>query len=646
MEHTREASAASWLQQQRHRAINLLLGLIVVAAPLGILPGLLPLLEGQPANLNKDYLAAYTIAVVLFAIRRIPDRWRALGFLLLAYGFAVYALQAGWLGGGGRVFLLVFITVTAILIDSRASFIAAGLSLLTFIAFGIIYTRGGDVPPPSNGGTVPEVIAETAGFIMGVGMTVLGPWFLRQALTAAHQANQEAQQARDLLGQRAAELEQANRLVARRAEALAATAAIAAQSASATNVEQAREREVKLINDRLGFQRTDLFLLDDAGRGFVLRASSKEGAAAQTVWMGKEGLAAVAAASGHAQVTRQEGSGTERENPSVEMALPLKVGDRTIGVLDVQSQQESTLDQEDLAVLQTLSDQLAIAIERARLLQAMQQTVHQLGSTSDDILATATQQTAGAAQQSNAIVQTSSTIDEVRTIAEQTADRAQGVSAAAQHTAAISQTGQQAVADTVQGMQELKQKVDTIAQNILALAEQAQSIGQITAQVSEIASQSNMLALNAAVEAARAGEAGRGFAVVAAEVRALAEQSRMATDQVRELLTEIQRGVNTAVMATEEGIKGADRGVQLTHTAGEAIKLLAESVAESAQAAAQIAAAANQQVTGMGQIAMAMENIRQAVEEGLSGTRQAGQGAKGLSQLAWQLRSQVEQYGL
>jgi methyl-accepting chemotaxis protein len=127
-------------------------------------------------------------------------------------------------------------------------------------------------------------------------------------------------------------------------------------------------------------------------------------------------------------------------------------------------------------------------------------------------------------------------------------------------------------------------------------------------------------------------------------VRNLAEQSRGATAQVKEILTEIQRGVNTAVMATEEGMKGADAGVRLTSRASEAIHQLTVSVQESVQAAEQIAAAAGQQLTGMEQIGVAVENIQQVAVQALNGAQQSERAAGGLNSLAGQLQQLVAQY--
>ena len=279
-----------------------------------------------------------------------------------------------------------------------------------------------------------------------------------------------------------------------------------------------------------------------------------------------------------------------------------------------------------------------------RTMAQVYEAANNLTAASSEILAATTQQASGASEQAAAIAQTSTTIDEVRAIADQTAQRASGVADIAQRTTEVARLGEQAVADTVSGMGNVKRKVDTIAHNILALSEQAQAIGQIVEAVNDLATQSHMLALNASVEAARAGEAGKGFAVVASEVRALAEQSRAATVQVSEILSEIQKGVNTSVMATEEGIKGADAGLKLVGQAGEAIRRLGESVAESAQSSLQIAAAAGQQVAGMEQISEAMRSILQVTTQGLSSTQQAERSTQELNELAGQLRETVGQY--
>src|SRR5207253_5050536 len=113
------------------------------------------------------------------------------------------------------------------------------------------------------------------------------------------------------------------------------------------------------------------------------------------------------------------------------------------------------------------------------------------------------------------------------------------------------------------------------AENILTLAEQAQAIGEIIAAINDIAEQTNLLALNAAIEASRAGEQGKGFAVVASEVRALADQSKKATAQVRQILGEIQKATNTAVLSTEEVTRGVASAIKVGGQAGQTINSLA-----------------------------------------------------------------------
>jgi methyl-accepting chemotaxis protein len=185
----------------------------------------------------------------------------------------------------------------------------------------------------------------------------------------------------------------------------------------------------------------------------------------------------------------------------------------------------------------------------------------------------------------------------------------------------------------------VKEQSESIAQSILGLAEQAQAIGEIIAAVNDIAEQTNLLALNAAIEASRAGEHGRGFTVVASEIKALAEQSKKATGQVRQILGEIQRATNGAVIATERGTRSVDDAIRSAGTAGTTIGALADTIADSAQAAILVTASAGQQQIGMSQIQQAIQSVSQAAHQNLASTREAERAAHDLDLLGVRLKS-------
>jgi methyl-accepting chemotaxis protein len=267
----------------------------------------------------------------------------------------------------------------------------------------------------------------------------------------------------------------------------------------------------------------------------------------------------------------------------------------------------------------------------------LRETTAVLASSTSEILAAMTQQASGASESSAAVAQTVATVDEVTQTAEQAAQRARAVSENAQRAAEIARNGRQAVEESTVSIGLVREQVETIAESILALAEQAQAIGEIIATVNDIAEQTNLLALNAAVEAARAGEQGRGFAVVAGEVKALADQSKKATVQVRQILGEIQRATSTAVMTTEQGTKSVAATSRQVAEAGQTIQSLADAVAEAAQSAAQIMASAGQQAVGMSQIRQAMTSIHEATQQNLASTRQSERSAEDLNLLGRRL---------
>jgi methyl-accepting chemotaxis protein len=272
------------------------------------------------------------------------------------------------------------------------------------------------------------------------------------------------------------------------------------------------------------------------------------------------------------------------------------------------------------------------------------EAINTLGSSASEILAGTTQVASGTSETATAISETTTTVEEVRQASQLSSKKAQNVSDIANKVDQVSRDGQKAVEETSSGMRNIRDQMDSIAATIVRLSEQSQSIGGIIAVVNDLADQSNLLAVNAAIEAARAGEQGKSFAVVAQEIRSLAEQSKQATAQVRDILGDVQKATSAAVMATEQGSKAVEAGVKQSAQAGEAIRVLAEGIGEAVQAATQIAASSQQQVVGMDQIGTAMENINQAGAETAASMRQMETAAKNLHELGEKLKQLIEQY--
>lgn len=288
---------------------------------------------------------------------------------------------------------------------------------------------------------------------------------------------------------------------------------------------------------------------------------------------------------------------------------------------------------------------LAVMIENNRKqIQEIMDIVNNLGSATSQIMSTMAQIASGAAESASAVSETTTTVEEVRQTAEVSNQKAQHVSATGQQAVEISEAGSQSVEDAIKGMGRVQEQMESIADTVVSLSEQSQAIGEIIATVSDLTEQSNLLAVNASIEAAKAGEQGRGFSVVSQEMKNLAGQSKQATVQIRGILNDIQKGISSAVLATEQGAKSVDEGVKLAAKAGESIQTLSVSINEAAEAAVQIAASNQQQLVGMSQVGSAMENIKTASEQTAASTRQIEESAQALQRLGQQLQGTVNRY--
>lgn len=209
-----------WLKQQQRIIINFFSRFILILGLIALLISLNRVIQERTVNFNTVYyVLSYTLLLVLFLVRQVPDSWRSLGFMFLLYAFGTLALYTGWLAGGGRVFLLTLIVISAVLISPRISLYTAGLVLVTYILFGLAFSRNWlelqTLPDPT---TPLPVFVEGIGFAMNILMVAGGLWFFGKALMAADQANRQAQEARTALDTKTRELEAANELIAKQSQ--------------------------------------------------------------------------------------------------------------------------------------------------------------------------------------------------------------------------------------------------------------------------------------------------------------------------------------------------------------------------------------------------------------------------------------------
>jgi len=269
-----------------------------------------------------------------------------------------------------------------------------------------------------------------------------------------------------------------------------------------------------------------------------------------------------------------------------------------------------------------------------------------LNAATSQIRASTQQQAAGVKEQLAAVQETSATLDEITQSGSQIVRRAKEFTATAELTASASGAGLRAVEDTTRAMDSIREQAESVAENIVVLSEKTQAVGEIIITVNDIAERSHLLALNAAIEAAAAGEHGRSFSVVAAEIKNLADQAKQATSQVRGILSDIQRGINSSVMLTEEAVKRAAYGKEQTDATQSTIHEMTGSIQESVNTFRQIVAAINQQQIGLEQVMLALQNIRLASQQTADGTRQMDGAAANLSALGQQLSTVVSRYQL
>ncbi len=189
-------------------------------------------------------------------------------------------------------------------------------------------------------------------------------------------------------------------------------------------------------------------------------------------------------------------------------------------------------------------------------------------------------------------------------------------------------------------------QAESSAQIIGRLDENSRAIGSILDVIKTIAEQTNLLALNAAIEAARAGDQGRGFAVVADEVRTLANRTHDSTEEIEQMIGNLQKDAADAVKAIEYGREQAKEGVQITQQVSQQVENIRHIINQLSDINEQIVNDTEQQDVLLADVASSLNKIVSLADASAESTRQSKASTMDLDAQTESLRKAVERFHL
>ncbi|MBI3804692.1 MAG: HAMP domain-containing protein [Nitrospirae bacterium] len=166
-----------------------------------------------------------------------------------------------------------------------------------------------------------------------------------------------------------------------------------------------------------------------------------------------------------------------------------------------------------------------------------------------------------------------------------------------------------AIEKTIAGMERIKETVEKSSNVIDQLDERAEHIGKILTVINEVTRQTNLLALNAAILAAQAGEQGKGFSVVADEIKNLADRTGASTQEIAQLVRDVQSEAKDAVVSIREGSHSVEEGMRLSIDARTSLSQILESSKRSCEMSRQIENATVAQVRETHHVTQLMEKM-------------------------------------
>lgn len=354
----------------------------------------------QEKTLPFLYVGIYLLYFLIMLARELPYALR--GYILISaiYFLAVSELFESGQMGDLRMFLIAFTSLTAVLFNRRHVIAAVLLSLVTIAGVGIYATLVPDPIIPAlailRHGTNWQTSAITfliisASLSGAITLIIAG---LQSNLTRQHELARSLEYERDTLEQR---VQERTRGISRAMIQLQAAAEISRTISALSDPETLLQQVVDLIQSRFDYYYVGIFLVDDTRQNAVLQAATGEAgrlmiSEGYQIVIGSNSMIGWAIANRTSRVALDVGDEVVRfNNPRLpltrsELALPIIVRDSVIGAMTIQSQVTNAFDANDIAILESVSDSIGVALENDHLYHQTRQSLEEIRALNHEYL--------------------------------------------------------------------------------------------------------------------------------------------------------------------------------------------------------------------------------------------------------------------
>jgi methyl-accepting chemotaxis protein len=291
------------------------------------------------------------------------------------------------------------------------------------------------------------------------------------------------------------------------------------------------------------------------------------------------------------------------------VTIRLRFGDRVMGVLEMEHHKPNAYGAKEATLVRRFANQLATTLHIHDLRNPLLDTVSRITRELDTLTESARTLRGGGEAVARTVAgitrgiseeaeQVQSSLEMTQALLEATGrvvNDARDAAGASRSATDIAATNREKIGTAIERLVSAKKFVGESAGQIDALAKSTRRITDFISIISQIADQTNLLALNAAIEAARAGVEGRGFAVVAEEVRALAVESRRASDEAGDILLKFEAQMRSVAHQMSSGQALVSDVEQLSESSRGALEQIVQSTAQSSESAHRIAVTSSEQ---------------------------------------------------